>query len=186
MAMLDLNLQFCSNLAILGANVNSFVWDSLTGQMLTGTTFTPMPPNTIDGNTTYFGMDFGIGSSPGTPRIIGEVNTAFVAGTSLQVAFQGAPDNATAHANGLLASLVFVTHIETDPIPIAQLTLNTPLFSFSWPMRQFTTPVPRFFRLLFKPTGTFTAGTVSADVALQDVFSASTLPQFSSNFVAPH
>lgn len=167
---LDANLQFSAAQAITATAASTYFIDLLTGSKLT-TTFTPSPPAVFkapsDPATQYFGEDLGPGKGLGTPAIIVNVGTAFATLTSLQVMFQGAPENATAHASGLRSDLVFVTYEETGAIALALLTANTRIWTTKWPSRKVGAVLPRFVQLLYTVAGSnATAGTIGADVTL--------------------
>jgi hypothetical protein len=182
MGMLDAQLQFSSAQAITASAQSTSFYDQLTGEIDT-TTFTKAPNEIWSVNETYFGEDLGIGKGPGTPRVVVEVGTAFATLTSLQVAFQGAPNNATAQASGNRSDLTFVTYIETDVIAVALLVANTRIASFDWPMRKTGQALPRFVQLDYIVAGSnATAGTITADVTLGDDDAQSTLPYYGSNY----
>ena len=182
MGMLDAQLQFSNGQAITVSAPSTFQYDQLTGQQLSGT-FTPVPTGAIWPVTeTYFGEDLGLGKGPGTPRIVVEVGTAFATLTSLQIQFQGAPMNATAAGNGLVASLVFATYIQTDAIGVSLLTANTRIASFDWPMRKTGQALPRFVQLNYVVVGSASAGTINADITLGDDDAQTTLPQYGRNY----
>ena len=181
MGMLDAKLQFSNAQAITASAQSTFFYDQLTGEQDT-TTFT-LAPADIWGNATYFGEDLGIGKGPGTPRIIVSAVQVFATLTSLQVQFQGAPNNATAQISGNRSDLVFATYIETDTIAVALLTANTRIASFDWPMRKVGQSLPRFVQLDYVVAGSnATTGTINADVTLGDDDATNTLQQYPNNF----
>lgn len=182
MGMLDAALQFSSAQAVTAAAASTNFYDQLTGQSLT-TTYTPSPSAIFSLNETYFGEDLGIGKGPGTPRIVVESEAAFATLTSLQIQFQGAPENSTSHASGNRSDLVFVTYIETDAIAVALLTANTRIASFDWPMRKTGNGLPRFVQLYYNVAGSSaTTGTITADVTLGESDAQGTLQQYGSNY----
>ena len=84
--------------------------------------------------------------------------TAFAGGTSLNVAFQAAPDLGTpTYQPG-----TWVTLVETGAIAIANLTASQILARFDWPPAFPASLSARYLSLLFTPVGVFTAGTISA------------------------
>lgn len=115
-------------------------------------------PQNIIGNRATFGADMGIGGVK--PQLEALVGTAFLGGTSINIAFQGAPDTAVTFQPGTWQTLV-----ETGAITLAQLTAGQVCARFDWPPQfpQNTTP-PRYYRLLFTPVGVFTAGAFTAFV----------------------
>lgn len=181
MGMLDAKLQFSSAQAVTATAQSTNFYDQLTGEQDT-TTFTTAPAD-IWGKATYFGEDLGIGKGPGTPRVIVSTIAAFLTLTSLQIAFQGAPNNVTAQASGLRSDLTFVTYIETDTIAAALLTAATRIASFDWPMRKTGQALPRFVQLDYIVGGSSaTAGTLNADVTLGDDDATNTLQYYPNNF----
>lgn len=183
MGMLDAALQFSAAQAITATAQSTNFYDQLTGQLLT-TTYTPTPGNVIWPVTeTYFGEDLGIGKGLGTPRVLVNVGTAFATLTSLQIQFQGAPENSTSHTSGNRSDLVFATYIQTDAIAVALLTVNTRIASFDWPMRKTGQALPRFVQLNYVVAGTnASAGTLTSDVTLGDDDATNTLQQYGRNF----
>jgi hypothetical protein len=182
MGMLDATLQFSSAQAVTASAASTNFYDQLNGSSGT-TTFTPSPPNIFAVTQTFFGEDLGIGKGPGTPRVLVNVGTAFATLTSLQVQFQGAPENNTAHASGNRSDLTFVTYIQTDAIGVALLTANTRIASFDWPMRKTGQALPRFVQLNYVVAGpNATAGTITSDVTLGDDDASNTLQQYGRNY----
>lgn len=183
MGMLDAALQFSAAQAITASAQSTNFYDQLTGQTLT-TTYTPTPGNVIWPVTeTYFGEDLGIGKGPGTPRVIVSTGTVFATLTSLQIQFQGAPENSTSHSSGNRSDLTFVTYIQTDTIALALLTANTRIASFDWPMRKTGQALPRFVQLNYVVGGSnATTGTVNADVTLGDDDANNALQNYGRNF----
>lgn len=182
MGMLDVALQFSAAQAITASAQSTNFYDQLTGQSLT-TAYTPSPNNIFSVTQTFFGEDFGIGKGHGTPRVVCNVGTAFLTLTSLQIQFQGAPENNTSHASGLRSDLVFATYIQTDAIGVALLTVNTRIASFNWPMRKTGQALPRFVQLNYVVAGAnATAGTMTSDVTLGDDDAQTTLQQYGRNF----
>lgn len=181
MGMLDLALQFSKAQAITASATSTYMYDQLTSDQDT-TTFNTTPAD-IWGKSTYFGEDFGIGKGPGTPRVLVNVGTVFATLTSLQVAFQGAPNNGTAQASGNRSDLTFVTYIESDAIALALLTANTRIMSFDWPMRKTGQALPRFVQLDYIVAGSnATTGTITSDVTLGDDDATNTLQQYPNNY----
>jgi hypothetical protein len=182
MGMLDLSLQFSSAQAITATAQSTNFYDQLTGQNLQ-TTYTPSPSAIFSVNETYFGEDLGIGKGEGTPRVVVNAIAAFATLTSLQIQFQGAPENGTSHVSGNRSDLVFVTYMQTDTIAVALLTANTRIASFDWPMRKTGQALPRFVQLNYVVAGSnATTGTLTSDVTLGDDDAQSTLAFYGSNY----
>lgn len=179
--LLDAKLQFSNAQAVTASAASTGFYDQLTGDLDT-TTFDTSPKNTW-GTATYFGEDLGIGKGMGTPRVVVNTGTVFATLTSLQVMFQGAPNNATAQASGLRSDLTFVTYIETPAIVTALLTANTRIASFDWPMRAAGKALPRFVQLYYTVAGSSaTTGTVTSDVTLGEDDATGTLGQYPRNY----
>ena len=121
------------------------------------------PPNwwgapTATGQTpTVFGSPDAMGV--GGPRPELNITTGTVAwsgGTSLNVALQGAIDNGSNQPS------TWNTFVESGTILTANLTANTVIFRCPW-LPPFPASLrPRFLRLLFTPSGTFTTGTIAS------------------------
>jgi hypothetical protein len=152
--ILDSQLSFVpigGNLAITSAAVASAVIDLL-GQGV-GT-----PPANIFGTTTVFGQADAMGVGSLRPELNVTVGTAFVGGTNLNVALQGAIDSGTPTFN----PGTWNTFAETGTIAAASLTANTVIMRFPW-LPPFPANLrPRYLRLLFTPSGTFTAGNIAS------------------------
>lgn len=182
MALLDANLQF-SNAQVVTATAASTGTLDLASMTMKTTTFTPGDAGNIGPNQTYFGEDLGIGSGRGEPRVTVEVGVAMDTLTTLQLAFQGAPDNATAHASGNISDLTFVTFVETGTIALALLTAGARIWSVAWPKRKIAAALSRFVRLNYTVVGSSNvAGTINADVGLGGDDAQDTLIQYGSGY----
>lgn len=180
MGMLDAQLQFSSAQAITATAQSTNFYDQLLGLAGT-TTYNNAPPSIIPVTETSFGEDLGIGKGRGTPRIIGSVIQVFNNLTTLQVQFQGAPQDAGNSGNR--SALTWTTYIQTDTIALALLTANTSIFAFDWPKRKVGGALPRFVQLNYVVVGTApTTGTVTADVTIGDDDATNTLQQYGRNF----
>lgn len=114
-------------------------------------------------NSGVFGEDSGIGGvKPQVEVIIGTALTA-VGGSTLNIAFQGAPDTG---ASGSYQPGTWQTFVETGPLTAAQLAANTVCARFDWPPAFPVSARPRFLRLLFSPSagGSFSAGTIAGAI----------------------
>lgn len=141
-------------------------------------------PNMIGGVTAsgnaLIGFDIGAGDGSAIPELYWNVSTAFVGGTSLQIAIQAAPDN------GSNSPGTYVTIVQTAAIPTANLTLNTsgqfqiPEIS---PDMAFGEAMPRFYRVLYTVVGTYSAGAISANIVLNPS-NATKLQNYPSNYIA--
>ena len=182
MGMLDNSLQFSAGQAVTASAASTYFYDQYTGEKLT-TTFTPTPAGIFSKNQTYFGEDLGIGKGLGTPRVVVNVGKVFATLTSLQIAFQGAPENSTAHGSGLRSDLTFVDYVLSPVIGLSLLTANTRVWAFQWPMRKTGAGLPRFVQLYYTVGGAnATTGTIKADVLLGDDDAQTTLNQYGSNY----
>ena len=173
----DLNLIFqggsnFSALAITNTAVGSSgVYDMATGlQINTGsvTTYAASPVYTGQGGligstgNSLFGEDLGNGPW----RLYGAamVGTAFSGGTSLNIAWQSAPDASAGTYPANLSGLTWTTLSETGPIPQATFTAagaNSMIPLPDLTRRMLGASMPRFIRLYFTPVGTFSTGTIS-------------------------
>lgn len=134
-------------------------------------------PNLSFGNATTFGEDLGTGTGGEVPQIIALIGaTTPTGGTSINVQFQGAPDN------GSNAPGAFTTYVETGVIPIAQLSANALLMRIAYPRRIIGIALPRFIRLNYTIVGTFANFSVFASLVLDP--SENDIGAYPSNFIA--
>lgn len=135
--------------------------------------FTPAAGNINSTNVIDLGVNSGIPSSAngGGARDIGAGDdpaleimivaaTAFVGGTSLAVAVQGAPDNG-AGAEGSYTTMASIPAVVT-----ANLDAGQAIGNITVPRPVPGQPVPRFLKLVYTTVGDFTAGTVTAGIVL--------------------
>ena len=137
------------NLPILGAAVPSNVLDIL-GQGV------GQAPGNIIGNRTLFGADVGIGAF--RPEIAAAVGNAFLGGTAINMALQAAPDTGV---GGAYQPGPWVTLGETGAVPLATLIAGAKIGRLPFLPAMPENLNPRYLRLLFTPTGTFTGGTIA-------------------------
>jgi len=118
----------------------------------------------IIGNVTTFGADLGIGELKGQLEVLFTTGLVAVGGSTLNIQFQVAPEDATTHQPGTWQTLV-----ETGPMTAANLGINKRAARFDYPPVFPETLRPRFARLLFSPSagGSFSAGAVVAPVTMQ-------------------
>lgn len=180
--MMDKQLQFSNGQAITATAASTNILDLLTSDLDT-TTFNNAPSSTF-GNATYFGQDLGLGNGVGSPHVVVMSGAAaFLTLTSLNIQFQGAPNNATAQASGNTSDLTFVTYIETGTIGVALLTASKMIADFAWPKRQIAAALPRFVRLNYVVAGSnATAGSLYAEVTLAPASAVDTLGQYPSGY----
>lgn len=103
--------------------------------------------------------DMGIGDDPALKLLV-QVTTAFVGGTSLAVALQGAPDN------GAGAPGTFVSWWTGPAVLTASLTLGARLYDMDMPRPPAGVAVPRFLQLNYAMGGTMTGGAIKAYIVL--------------------
>lgn len=177
----DQNLVLSSAQAINGTTPSTFCIDLLNGAPIStsGGTYT-VPPNAIIGNASFFGEDLGHGRGMGTPSIVGFTGpTTPGVGTSLQIKFQGAPDN----GGGTIAGLSFVDYDLTPVIPLASILASIRLFEFAFPRRPQGAGLPRFVQLDYVVVGAnFTGLTLTSYINLGDTSAQTTLGQYPSNY----
>ena len=132
------------------------------------TTGTQVSANIIDlgvinGKPTSAGgggaRDIGVGDDPMMKLLI-QVNTAFVGGTSLQVNLQGAPDN------GSGAPGSWTTMWSSPAILLAALTQGAQIGNVDVPRPVPGQPVPRYLQLQYVNSGTFTGGAIEGAIIL--------------------
>lgn len=110
------------------------------------------PPSGSFGTATVFGADMGVGRGIRVGCIVG---TALTGGTSLNVQFQGAPDN------GSNAPGSYTTFAETGAIPAASLTAGARIGTFDVPRALPDGSLVRFVRLNYTIVGPFTGGNIA-------------------------
>jgi len=122
------------------------------------------PSERIIGTPTTFGEDSGLGGVK--PQV--QVNPGIAtAGTTLNIAFQGAPDQG---AGGGYQPGTWQTFEETGPITVAQflaaINQGYPIYRGDWPPAFPANYQPRYLSLLFSPAsgGTFSTGTIAAAI----------------------
>lgn len=127
-------------------------------------------PNMIGGVTSsgnaLIGFDIGAGDGIAIPELYWNVGTAFTAGgaATMTIQLQAAVDN------GSNAPGTWKTIVQTDAIPVANLTAGTsgqiPIPEIS-PDMGFGEAMPRFYRVNYVvATGPMTAGAISANIVL--------------------
>lgn len=106
--------------------------------------------------------DLGIGDDPALKLVIWVI-AAFVGGTSLQVALQGAPDNGSG-APGTFNNW-WLSPVYTE----AQLVAGARLYDMDMPRPPAGLPIPRFLRIAFINAGTHTGGSIEACIVLDRI-----------------
>ena len=127
-----------------------------------GTTAAPGIPSLANGGGA---RDMGVGDKPAI-KVCVSVNEAFASAgaATLQVHFQGAPDN------GAGAPDTFVTWYSTMLYALADLAQGARLMDIDMPRPPSGEPMPRFVRLLYQvATATTTAGTCDASLVLDRI-----------------
>ena len=103
--------------------------------------------------------DIGIGDDPALKLLI-QVTTAFAGGTSVIVTLQGAPDN----GSGLPGS--YASWWASPAHTTAQLVVGARLMDMDMPRPPQGVGIPRFLRLAYTNSGTFTAGIIQGYIIL--------------------
>lgn len=103
--------------------------------------------------------DIGIGDSPALKLLV-QVTTAFAGGTSLIVTLQGAPDNGSGSPGS------YASWWATPTYTTAQLVVGARLMDMDMPRPPAAVGIPRFLRLAYTNSGTFTAGILQAYIVL--------------------
>lgn len=130
------------------------------------TTGTQQSTNIID---LVNARDMGIGDNPAL-KLLCQVVTAFAGGTSLQVQFQGAPDNGSGSPG------TYSTYAESAAILEADLTAGRYILPIDVPRPPPGAARPRFYRLQYVTVGTHTAGGIHAALVLDRQDSAPVYP----------
>lgn len=161
-----------SNLAITSAALASNIYDSLGLGVGVASGPSPGANGVIIGNAAVYGADMGIGGVK--PLLESAVGVAFAGSGTLTVAFQGAIDDGTGNPG------TWQTFMQSPAMTIAQLTAGTFFGRFDWPPEFPDGFNPRFYRELFTPSGTFTAGTIAFSVVTMG------RPDLANKFAAPN
>jgi len=106
--------------------------------------------------------DMGIGDDPAL-KVLCVVTVAFTGGTSMSVAFQGAPDNGSGAAGTFTTWWISPVYTE------AQLVVGARLMDIDFPRPPQGIAIPRFVRLLWATVGTHSTGKVEAGIVLDRV-----------------
>jgi hypothetical protein len=139
-----------TNLPVTNAAVYSNVVDLLGP----GVGVTPEQAGIIIGQTvSKFGADQGVGII--VPELICAVGTAFAGTGTLTVTFEGAQDNGSGSPG------TYQIFDASPAMTITQLAAASFFYRRKWPIEYPDGFNPRFTRLGFTPSGTFTAGTVA-------------------------
>lgn len=132
------------------------------------------------GNTNYgvnasrFGEDLGVGDGKNTPKIVISVSTAFATGTGATLNFQ---------FQGSTNSSAWTTYIESGAIAASALTKGA-TWVFDWPRKALGASLPRYVRTYYElGTGTFSTGTLEANVVLNADGWVNFGDQYPSNYV---
>lgn len=103
--------------------------------------------------------DLGVGDDPSL-KLMARVVSAMVGGTDIQVQLQGAPDN------GSGAPGSWTTMWTSPAVLLANLGAGSRLANVDVPRTVPGQPLPRFLRLNFISSGTFTGGAIEATIVL--------------------
>ena len=103
--------------------------------------------------------DLGIGDDPAL-KILVQVTTAMGGGTNLNVSLQGAPDSGTATPG------TWYTFYTSPTVTTANLTQGQRLLDMDMPRPPPGNPVPRYLRLQYVATGTYTSGGLEGTIVL--------------------
>lgn len=103
--------------------------------------------------------DIGIGECP-TLKLLAQVTTAFLSGTSLQVTVAGAPDN------GAGAPGAYTTMYTSQAIAVANLVAGAYVANVDMPRVVPGQVPPRFLRMQYVSVGNFTAGAIECGIII--------------------
>lgn len=166
--LMDAGLIFSTAQALTATATSTYAIDLMEGKSITGT-YNTAPNMKFSINQTYWGEDLGIGQGVGFPQVFCAVSTttASTGSSTLTVAIQGAPENATSHGNGLRSSLTFVTYAQTGTIAKSLLVAGATIFRINLPARVIGAAPPRFLQMNYTiATADFTSGAVNAALLL--------------------
>jgi hypothetical protein len=120
------------------------------------------PPNQATPDYAHGGgaRDIGVGDDPMLKLLI-QVTTTFAGGTDLSAALQGAPDNGSGFPGA------WTTMWQSPaPVALAGLTVGAYISNVDVPRQITGQPMPRFLKVVFTSTGTFTGGGVYAGIVI--------------------
>lgn len=103
--------------------------------------------------------DLGVGDNPSL-KLMARVVSAMAGGTNIYLELQGAPDN------GSGAPGSWTTMWTSPTVAIANLVAGSRLANVDVPRTVPGQPLPRFLRLRFNSSGTFTSGAIEATIVL--------------------
>lgn len=106
--------------------------------------------------------DMGIGDDPALKLMV-QITTTFLGGTNLIVSFKGAVDDGTGNP------AAFSTWYTSPTYLLATMNQGSRLLDIDFPRPPDGVAVPRFVKLSYTTTGTFTAGNISAFVVLDRI-----------------
>lgn len=169
----DSNLIFVGNtnlssITIGSASVTSCILDLASGLLTSTSSPTTYIAPVVSGgqfllnSSLLFGEDLG----PGAIRLRGAawLTSAFApnstSGTNLQVLWQGAVDASSGTYPANFSGLTWNTFAAGGVIPLADLSTSTAIALPDFPDRIPKTGLPRFIRLAFQPSGTFSSLTI--------------------------
>lgn len=116
------------------------------------------PPNYFGVQNSVFGQDVGVGDGVSPPVLTVIVGTAFVgAAATLRVQYQESVDTGAPGYTPLL----WRTILQTDDLAVGLLTAGQQIAEMTIPPRYPGQAMPRFARLNYVVTGTFTAGSIA-------------------------
>jgi hypothetical protein len=161
------------SLAISTATASSVTYD------VTGAGVGNVPPQVFgqpNSGTLTFGADMGVGDGLFVPFVLIVIGQTLASGTSMNFSLQSAPDNGSGAAG------TWTTAVETGAIAISTNPLTAGLaFTLPFARRTPGAPLPRFYRMLYTPSGTFSAGSVSAGIMVGNI-NPTDIGLYSSNF----
>lgn len=103
--------------------------------------------------------DMGIGDDPALKLLV-QVTTAFLGGTSLQAVLKGATDDGTGNP------AAFSTWWGSPVYALATMVAGARLYDMDFPRPPPGIAIPRFVKMSYVTLGTFTAGNITAAVVL--------------------
>jgi hypothetical protein len=129
----------------------------------------------IGGSSTFrFGADLGVSEGKDKAKIVVSFPVAFAtaSGATLNFQFQGSTDTVT-----------WTTYIESGVMAASTLTLGAN-WVFDWPRKALGAAMPKYVRMYYAlATGTFTTGTINANVVLNADGWVGIADQYPANYI---
>jgi len=147
--IIDNQMVFDLNVALTTTRVSTNVIDLQSPSIISG-----------QGTTSNQGRDLNSGDGIQVPKLYVECLTTFTSGTSMNVQFQGAPDNGSGSPGS------YSTFAETGVIPVANLFAGARIAEWDLPGAPTNYPIARFIQLNYVIVGTMATANIYAAIVL--------------------